>query len=228
MAAKTIKGTAVTGQKKQAKAFAVKNANKGDHYQNTQTGNYYDCTEKTDKNGKSKWKYVKTNIVNKPSLAVKNLSSPARKTVGSGTRYMAASWKIPDNLVSDKEGDRAEGLHRTWWLGLPGKDPKQVKDTKNETSTSMQINLDNIKIGGKTYNRDSFYPNTTKKLSYVSFQVRPFNRIGDGSKPAKTTTSFKAPREPGIGFGFSKETGVVTATITTNAGTDLQERYDTR
>ena len=228
MAAKTIKGTAVTGQKKTAKAFKVKNANKGDHYQNTQTGDYYDCTEKTDKNGKSKWKYVKTNIVKKPSLAVKNLSAPARKTVGSGTRYMEATWKIPGDLVDAKKGDRATGLHRTWWLGIPGKDPKQVKDTKNEASTSMQINLDNLKIGNTRYTRASFYPNTTKKLSYVSFQVRPFNSVGNGSKPAKTTTSFKAPRQPSIGFGFNKETGVVTATITTNAGADLQERYDTR
>lgn len=235
MAAKTIKGTAVTGQKKQAKTFKIKeSANKGDHYQNTQTGDFYDCTEKTDKNGKSKWKYVKTNIVNKPSLAVKNLSSPARKTVGSGTRYMAASWKIPGNLVSDKEGDRATGLHRTWTLGIEyaksdPKDPKQVKDTKNETSTSMQVNLDNLKIGSTTYTRGSFYPAAGKPfLKYVSFEVRPFNNIGNGKKKASTTTYFKAPRQPSIGFGFDKTNGVVTATITTNAGTDLQERYDTR
>lgn len=224
------KGTKITGTSTSSKTFSksgVSNAKVNQTYFNTQTGHVYKCTTAgTPK--KAKWQYVRTDIAKKPSLAVTGLGAPKRTTVGGGTHYMKADWKVPGNLTDTKKGDRAQGLYVYWWLGIPGKDPKEVVKTGNESLATHQINLNNLQIGSKTYNRNSFWPNTKKKLSYVTVGVRPYNSSGKG--PLTTNKrEFKVPRKPKISaFTFDTDTGEVSCTITTDAGTDYYERYDTR
>lgn len=162
----------------------------------------------------------------RPDLTVGSLSKPERQ---SGTyRVMKATWKVPDQLVEESNPKRADVLRIDWWLGMAGKDPNAVFETADETLTTHSINLDNLKIGRTTYTRASFYPNTSTKLSYVSVGVRPVNRKGSG-KCIMQTRYFNAPRAPQIAdFSFNSETGVVSTTVTTDAGTDYNERYDTK
>lgn len=163
-------------------------------------------------------------ITKKPSLAVKSLSAPSRV---SG-RTMKATWSIPNDLVSTKKNDRATDLEIDWTLGIAGT-PKSVTVTGNEKLTEHSINLDSVKIGSTTYTRSSFYPFGGKPtLSYVTVQVFPKNKKGKG-KEAKTTAYFQKPRAPQVSdLSFNSETGNVSATITTDAGSDQYERYDTR
>lgn len=166
-----------------------------------------------------------TKIKKKPSLAVKNLSAPTR---GNNNHVMTATWKIPNDLISTSKNNRAEGLDIDWFLGIAGKDPDVVRDTKNEKQTTSSINLNNLKIGKKTYTRNSFYPNTKTKLSYVTVKVVPTNKKGSG-KPATATRKFVVPRTPSLtALSFNTDNGVISTTINTDAGLDYAERYDTK
>lgn len=166
-----------------------------------------------------------TTITKKPGLTVSNLGAPVRE---SGNRKMTATWKTPKDLVNANKNNRAEGLEIDWFLGIPGKDPKRVTTTGNEKLTSSTINLNSLKIGKKTYNRNSFYPITNKKLSYVTVKVVATNKKGKG-KAAKATRNFEVPRKPSIdAISFDSENGRVSTTVRTDAGADYKERYDTR
>ena len=224
------KGTKITGTSTTSKVFSnsgVSKAKVNDTYFNTQMGHVYKCTTAgSPKN--AKWQYVRTDIANKPSLAITSLGAPKRTTVGGNNHYMKAEWKVPSNLTNVKKGDRAQGLYIYWWLGISGTDPKEVCKTGNESLDTHQINLNNLTIGSKTYTRSSFYPNTKKKLSYVTVGVQPYNSDGKGPV-TKAKRSFDKPRKPSISaFTFNTENGEVSCTITTDAGTDYRERYDTR
>lgn len=229
MASYDHKGTKITGTSTTAKIFkksGVSNAKSNDTYFNTSTGHVYRCATAGNPS-KATWRYIRTDIASKPDKAISNLGSPVRV---SGTHKMKADWKVPSALTNTKSGDRATGLEIQWTLGISGKtkDPKKVIETSNEQKTSSTINLSNIRIGGKTYTREKFFPCTKKKLSYVAVRVRPTNSKGNGPA-AKETRKFKTPRKPTISaFSFNTETGTVSATIRTNAGTGYRERYDTR
>ena len=224
------KGTKITGTSTTAKVFKNSGVNKAkvnDTYFNTQMGHVYKCTT-AGAPKEAKWQYIRTDIADKPNLAVTSLGAPKRVTVGGNSHYMKADWKVPGDLTNTKKGDRAQGQYIYWWLGIPGKDPKEVKKTGNESLTTHQINLNNLTIGSKTYTRASFYPNTKRKLNYVTVGVQPYNSEGKGPT-AKEKRKFQKPREPHISaFSFNSANGHVTCTITTNAGTDYLERYDTR
>lgn len=225
----TYKGTKITGTKTTGKIFKdsnVKNAKKGETYLNSERGHVYKCTEGGAPKS-AKWIYKKTVIVKKPSLGVKSLGNPVRQ---SGNRKMKVEWKIPGDLVNAQKGDRATGIDIRWIIDISkGKDPVSVADTKNENATSSTIDLDKFKVGNTTYRRNSFYPLTKEYLNGVSVLVAPDNGKGRTAKPATAERKFKKPRKPSIaGFSFNTETGVVSTTITTDAGADYQERYDTR
>ena len=224
------KGTKITGTSTTAKVFkksGVSKAKVNDTYFNTQMGHVYKCTHAGAPKD-AKWQYVRTDIAHKPKLAITGLGAPKRTTVGANTHYMEANWKVPANLTNVKKGDRAQGLYIKWWLGIPGKDPKDVVKTGNESLTTHRINLNNLTIGSKTYTRNSFYPLTKNKLYYVTVGVQPYNSEGKG-KTTKEKRKFLTPRKPTISaFTFDSQTGEASCTITTNAGTDYRERYDTR
>ena len=220
----TYKGTKITGTSTTAKIFkksGVKNAKKGDKYHNTSVGHNYSCTT-AGKPDKAKWKYVDTSIIKKPSLAVSKLSAPTR----SGYN-MTATWKTPSDLVDKKQCDRATSLDIKWQLEIPGKNPKAVIHQANEKATSSTINLNNLKVGSKTYTRSSFYPFTTAKLTKVYATVTTKNGKGTG-KAVTASRAFGIPRAPVIsGFTFNPENGVISCVVETNAGGDYYERYDT-
>ena len=228
MARYSYRGTKITGTSTAGKVFkksGIKKASKGQTYFNKSTGHVYKCTA-GGKASEAKWKYLRTDIAKKPTVAVASLSAPVRE---SGSRRMRATWKTPAAMVDKKKGNRATDLVINWYLGIAGKDPKKVVKTTNEKATESVINLDNLKIGKKTYKRSEFYPYQGKpKLSYVTVEVASKNSKGTGAK-AKSTRNFSAPRTPTISdFTFDTETGETSCTITTDAGTDYKERYDTR
>ena len=221
------KGTKITGKSSTAKVFSksgIKNATKGDTYFNTETGHVYKCTE-GGKADEAKWKYTKTDIAKKPTVSVTSLGAPVRQ---NGNHKMKAEWKVPSAMVDKEKGDRATALDICWYLGIKGKDPKEVIHTKNENQTQSTINLNDLTIGSKTYTRSSFYPFKRKFLNYVTCKVISKNSKGAGAS-AKSTRKFQKPRKPSISaFTFNTETGELSCTITTDAGADYKERYDTR
>lgn len=239
MASYTYKGTKITGTSTTAKTFPksdVKNAHVNDTYLNTAKGHVYTCTT-AGKPSAAKWRYTRTDPVKKPDKAVGSLGAPKRTTSGSNTRLMEAAWKVPDNLKNAKSGKKATGIKVEWTLDCTGKidAKKRIKgnlyqlleygSTSKEAST---LNLANFTIGSKTYKRNSFYPLTTRPLHKVGIKVVPTNAKGDGPI-ASAVRTFTEPRKPTISAPeFNATNGTVSATVTTNEGTDYKERYDTK
>lgn len=222
--AKKYKGTKITGTSTSAKVFKksdVKNASKGDTYTNMETGHQYKCT-KGGKPSEAKWKYTGTTILFHPQEMV-GLKTPKRRTGGS--RWLDATWTTPKSLTNKKCGWRAEGLYETWMLDISGSnDPTSTYNQRSESDTGSSINLSNFK--GLT--RSSFYPNPGKPYLYgATVEIRPYNRKGRGPI-ALAAYRFAKPRKPSVGRTSIDENGIVSCTITTNAGEDEQERYDTR
>ena len=228
MARYSYRGTKITGTSTAGKVFkksGIKKASKGQTYFNKSTGHVYKCT-KSGKASEAKWKYLRTDIAKKPSVAVASLAAPVRE---SGTRKMKATWKTPAAMIDKKKGNRATDLIINWYLGIAGKDPKEIIKTSNEKLTESTINLNNLEIGKTTYKRSSFYPFDGKPiLNYVTVKVISKNAKGSGAS-AKNTREFKLPRKPTISdFTFDAENGELSCTIDTDPGDDYCERYDTR
>ena len=161
----------------------------------------------------------------KPTGAVASL---AIKRGTGGAHTAVASWKVPSELVKASSATQATKLIVAFSLGIAGKDPTD-SDTINKTTVKTRTaNLNSFDAGKKTYTRSSFYPLTSKKLAYVTVKVRAANKYGSSDKVASATLKFKKPRKPAIAaMELNTSTGVVSTTITTNAGADLYERYDT-
>lgn len=104
MAKYSYSGTKITGMSTTGKVFKktnIKNAKKGQTYFNKSTGHVYQCTE-GGKASKAKWKYLRTDIAKKPTVAVTYLGAPERVTVGAATRCMKATWKTPASMIDTK------------------------------------------------------------------------------------------------------------------------------
>lgn len=200
--------------------YAVSNPKKEDLH------NYYERQTITGTPDIAKWRYLRTDIAKRPSVAVSSLGAPTRE---NGTHEMKATWRTPSAMVDPQKGDRATKLDIKWYLGITGKDPSKIVHTTDETRTESVINLNNMEIGRKTYKRSSFYPFKNKPVLHsVSVIVVSKNDKGAGAR-AKSTREFLKPRKPTISdFAFNAETGEVSCTINTDAGNDYHERYDTR
>lgn len=210
----SYKGTKVTGTGQSCKGHKASKANQT--YLNTTTGHVYKSKQKGSKNDKI-WKYDHTDIVRAPGLAVTSLSCPERQ---SGNRKMKSTWGIPSDMTNAKMGNRATYLYAVWRLS----NGAQVSVAPGVGDTESTVDLDWY----GNYRRTSFYPFTGTRLTYVSVSVRAMNGIG-GGPVASQTRYFGAPRQPSIGdWAFDPETGILSNTITTDAGADAYERYDTR
>lgn len=219
----TYKGTAIQGQTSAAKKGHKATA-KNQTYLNTSSGNVYKSTKKGSKSDKI-WKYTQTDIVAKPKLGVTGLGAPTRSSY-----TMTASWGVPGDLTSAKKGNRSTGTRVDWTINQTRTgDPKTVASYLGASATSSAINLNNVKIGSKTYTRASFHPCVLNNLlSSVTAKVTPYNGKGDSAVPATATRAFAIPRLPTLDpYTFVNDTGVLSITIKTDAGTDYQERYDT-
>lgn len=219
------KGTKLTGTSTTAKTFSksgISHARVGQLYFNKQTGHVYKCTV-GGKASEAKWKYARTDICGKPKTGVTGLGAPVRQ---NNNHVMKADWKVPSKLTNKKNGRRATGQKITWTLGVEGKDPKKIIETTNEAKKSSQINLNSLTIGKEQYSRSSFYPEG-KILDTVSVTVVPTNDKGAGKVKATASREFKTPRMPSFsGWTFAAD-GTLSNTITTDAGNDYRERYDT-
>ena len=141
--------------------------------------------------------------------------------------WMDAKWSVPAWLTKASRTDRATDLQIDWTLGIYGPDPRVIKTFADETATSSSVYLGNFNTGRKSYTRADFYPVTTTKLFYVTCMVRAKNEKGLSSKAPYITANFEPPRKPSIGAYSVASDGTITVTITTDAGADLKERYDT-
>ena len=172
----------------------------------------------------AKWKYDSTTYLGKPKTKVTNLSTPTR----NGTTY-TAQWKVPDKLLKKTNCYRATRLAVDWYLGIAGNDPKKHFSYVDERTTSSGINIGGVWIQNVYYSRSSFYPFENKPyLGYVACYVAGENPKGIGAK-VNSCYTFKPPRKPTISNPvINAQTGEVSVTVTTDAGADAQERYDTR
>ena len=163
--------------------------------------------------------------VKKPKSAVQGLTV-AR---GKSDHVLTATWKVPKALSKgDKKADPATQLNVTWALGIAGTDPKDTEKIKKLTDKDSSENLNNFGAGKATYNRSSFYPVTSRLLSYVTCSVRARNKGGLSTKTASVTYTFKVPDKPSVGaFSFAEETGIVSVAVTAAADSGQAERYDT-
>lgn len=162
-------------------------------------------------------------INKKPSMKVKGL-----KIQRLSGRSFRATWTVPSNMTNENREDRAQSLEVDWIVDDPGKNPKQV--TKN-LSVGVKANTFNLnsgeKIGRATYTRSNFHP--LKKKNYLfslTAKVRGVNSKGNGEY-ANISYKFSKPKAPSIVALSFTEQGVVSTTITTDAGTGKAERYDT-
>lgn len=165
---------------------------------------------------------AKATITGKPNKTVSGLTAPAR---GNG-HVMSSSWSVPSDMIKESKKKRAEKLVIDWGIAMTT-GAKVISYEAKTSTTSSAINLDGFSAGGVWFNRTSFYPFTTNRLTAVGITVQGKNSKGKG-KYAYVGTSFLAPRAPVISdISFNQSNGVCSATITTDAGTDLRERYDT-
>lgn len=141
---------------------------------------------------------------------------------------MAATWKVPDALTSEKSKGRADRMRIMWSIGVNGADPQRVTDTTNMATSANNLWLTSFDIGSRHYSRESFYPITKVNVWYVTCQVRAGNAKGWSSAVPSVTYHFAKPRKPSIGaYAVDADTGIISTTITTNAGADKYERWDT-
>lgn len=231
--ANTFVSTGVTGTSTTPKVFKkshIDYAWVNDKCINPALGHHYICTT-AGKASVAKWKYTSTEIIMPPSLSVTNLGAPVRTTVGSGTHFMKAAWKVPNALTDTKKGDRAQNLLIEWTVMRRGSNNDlHVTKTVGTGVTESQINLSGLTVGSNTFTRASFYPiagGTNNQIYAVSVKVTSKNSWG-GKVCATATRNFTKPKAPTISaFSFNSENGHVSATITTDAGAGYAERYDT-
>lgn len=163
---------------------------------------------------------------------------------GEGARTVTQAWT---NRAWTTDGENeARATKVRWWCKLfcseRGKKQANGKYKWSDKSFAKQgeipiadrtyvtNNLSSFKPTGKTttYTRSSFYPlNATRKLKSVRGTIVYINSVGKGASISKDLT-FKVPRKPSMSaFTYDPETRGVSLTVTTNAGNDLYERYDT-
>ena len=161
-------------------------------------------------------------ITKKPTGGVWSLA------VARDAYKMAATWKVPDSLTSEKSKSRATRLAISWYIGITGVDPRRMTDTGNMTATSNNLLLYDFTIGNRHYDRSSFYPLTSTKLWYVTCKVQAHNDKGWSPVAPSVTYKFEPPRHPSISqYSVDTDTGVISTSIVTDPGVDRFERYDT-
>lgn len=78
----------------------------------------------------------------------------------------------------------------------------------------------------KPYNRNRYYPKTSKKCTGVTFSVWGGNGSGKGPS-ISTTYRFGIPRKPTVSWEYDPSNSKATVTVKTDEGKDNYERLDT-
>ena len=167
-------------------------------------------------------------IKKKPSKTLKSVSTPKREDGGS--YKMTVDINTGDALVNTKSDSRATRMHWGWSLSTSG------GKIKSKTTGNMSISSSNKKFSKSAninnfngHTRASFHPvKNGVYLNSITIWAQPYNKIGKGKKVTQTR-SFNPPKSPAIGaFSVNEETGVISCTITSDAGHGYAERYRTR
>ena len=165
-------------------------------------------------------------ISKKPNKTVKSVTTPERESGGS--HRMSVDINLGDALVSTKSEHRCNKMKIGWKLGTS----KKIK--KASTSGEISISSSNKKLTRTTnlnsfngHTRNDFWPYTAVKLDSVSFWCQPFNKYGNAKKVARTR-NFNAPVKPTLSAFTISQYGVVSCTITADAGNGYAERARTR
>lgn len=164
------------------------------------------------------------------------MSTDIKKAPTSGVYAMSvtrsgytfrASWKCSQWMTSSDNDHRVTGMRARWALGItPGTDPTVTWEYGEVGSTgSSHVTFSGFK---SSYSRSSFWPMTKVKVSYLTCTARGYNSFGSSSTPVSVTYKLDTPRKPTIAaYTINAQRGEISTTITTNAGTDRRERYDT-
>lgn len=161
-------------------------------------------------------KYLRTEPIKKPTLTVTNLSM---KKDNNNTLKFTASWKVPSELTNAKSNSRATRLEVLFGYY----DQKNVyhKLTSAQHSTSTTSKTAIIDLNG-IY---PLKPNGPKVMKVVC-SVKSANRAGENG--TSVSYNMNTPRVPdAFSLAQNANTGVVSTTIKTNAGTDAQHRIYT-
>lgn len=165
-------------------------------------------------------------ISKKPTKTVKSVTTPKRASGGSHT--MSVDVNLGDALVSTKSASRCNKIAMGWTLGTSKKikKPSTQGDASISSSNKKFTKTKNLN-SFNDYTRSSFWPYTDVKLQSVSFWCQPYNSYGKGKKVTKTR-GFKVPKKPTISAFAISQYGVVSCTVTSDAGEDYHERARTR
>lgn len=144
--------------------------------------------------------------------------------VSRSGNVIKCEWSLPSAATKSGSKRKATGLRES----VSVRDGKQkLSATSRVVGTGAKSVSVNINDFGN-YTRRSFYPLTQRHITSVKFSVVPVNRAGNGTRTVSKTYTFEKPRKPKIGkTTIDPQTGTISCTITTDAGTDSHERYDT-
>lgn len=164
-------------------------------------------------------------------------------------RKFNVSWTVPGRLTDTSYSD-----HMTWvdsnidFICTP--DAKERVEvwgsaiSPGQKALATTLNYDHYWVRGlerdgnwtaaenvgkdyeKPYNRNRYYPKTSKKCTGVTFSVWGGNGSGKGPS-ISTTYRFGIPRKPSISWEYDGSSGIATVTVKTNEGKDNYERLDT-
>ncbi|MBO7701986.1 MAG: hypothetical protein J6S36_03645 [Eggerthellaceae bacterium] len=176
------------------------------------------------------------------------LTVDREKTTSSGTVYkVKASWEIPDVMSDTSRPDHATFINAECDLDWTGaKNPESVVyATQNQLVTVTKYNRYFIKGLGmgtsfeKVYDRSRYYP-VKKDQAYTCNQIRVAVHGGNDSGAVGTyednqgrgpitemVYKFLKPRKPEVSVAYNQSNSTVTVTVTSDAGEDQHERYDT-
>lgn len=157
---------------------------------------------------------------------------------------MRAKWVVPAEMI-DRDNERcAEYVDIKMIFNQEGKKAAQLVEAKkgkekgvgNPNPGSLDISYtkaDIFWIRGqgtgdevvKNFDRERFYPKTSRKCTNVNVGVWGGNKKGNGIK-VWSMYKFGLPRKPKVTWSYSA--GTATLTVKTDPGEDKYERYDTR
>lgn len=159
------------------------------------------------------------------------------KIARNGTSY-TATWETPKNATAEKvkKGNKSvdneyrfSNVDCSWTIRkntAPVAITRLNRKGRNATSDSMNMNSFAPQVPPGTYTRDSFYPKTSAKVTYVEAWVRGYNSEGSGPGVSQTYFFYK-PKDPKVEWAYNQNAASVTVTVTSDAGADNYERYDT-
>ena len=185
----------------------------------------------------------------KVSSRVTRLTVDREKTTSGGSTVynVIANWEIPEVMSDTDRPDHATFIDAECDLDWTGaKNPEgDVNANQNQLVTVTKYNRYWIKGLGmgttftKKYDRSRYYPVKNDK-AYTCKQIYVSVHGGNDSGVTgnfqdkfgrgpltEMTYKFNVPRKPEITFAYDTSTEELTATVTSDAGDDDRERYDT-